>query len=158
MDHRTLRRDPTSSGPGAVSRLRRLCQHPVLGPGAVVAGCVGVGAVIWAGDPTTPGGWLPTCPTKLLFGLVCPGCGAQRMLYSLMHGDLPAALGWNAVGVVAVLLLAWAFVAWCARLWTGRRIPHWDGHRWTATVVLVVVVAWFVVRNLPFAPFTALRV
>jgi hypothetical protein len=40
----------------------------------------------------------------------------------------------------------------------GRRIRSWQHHRWSAAVTLSLVLAWFVVRNIPFAPFTALYV
>jgi len=136
----------------------RCAAHPVAGPAVIVAATAAVGAVIWAGDPTTPGGHLPTCPTKALLGIVCPGCGSMRMIYSLMHGDLGAALHYNAVGVVALALLAWSFAAYCARLWTGRRRRTWQHWRYASTTILVVVVGWFVVRNIPVAPFLSLRV
>ena len=56
-------------------------------------------AAIWVGDPTTPNGPLPVCPTKALLGIDCPGCGSARMLYSLMHGNLVAAARFNALGL-----------------------------------------------------------
>jgi hypothetical protein len=40
----------------------------------------------------------------------------------------------------------------------GRRITSWQHHRWSAAVALIVVSVWFVIRNVPIAPFTALRV
>lgn len=113
---------------------------------------------VWFGDPTTPGGVLPACPTKLLLHITCPGCGSQRALYSLLHGDLPAALHYNALAVVAMALLLSSFGAYCARLWTGRRIRGWHNMRWSAVVVLVVVLVWFAVRNIPVEPFWSLHV
>jgi hypothetical protein len=110
------------------------------------------------GDPTTPGGPLPVCPTKALLGIDCPGCGSLRMLYSLLHGDVPASVRYNALGLVAVLFLLWAFGAWTYGRIVGRRIVSWQHQRWAAAVALVLVSVWFVVRNLPFAPFTGLFV
>jgi Protein of unknown function (DUF2752) len=106
-------------------------------------------AAIWVGDPTTPHGPLPVCPTKALLGIDCPGCGTLRMLYSLMHGNLSAAAGFNALGLVAVGLLVWAYVAWTYGRLKGRQIRSWQHQRWAAMVALVVTVAWFVVRNIP---------
>jgi Protein of unknown function (DUF2752) len=115
-------------------------------------------AAIWVGDPTTPHGPLPVCPTKALLGIDCPGCGSMRMLYSLMHGNLSAAVRFNALGVAALALLAWAYLAWTYGRITGRRIPSWQHHRWSAVLTLALVSVWFVVRNIPFAPFTGLYV
>ncbi|HEY0229106.1 MAG TPA: DUF2752 domain-containing protein, partial [Mycobacterium sp.] len=55
---------------------------PLLVVASTTAACV----AIWIGDPTTPHGPLPVCPTEALLGIDCPGCGSLRMLYSLMHG------------------------------------------------------------------------
>lgn len=115
-------------------------------------------AAIWLGDPTTPNGPLPVCPTKALLGIDCPGCGSLRMLYSLMHGNLLAAARFNALGLVAVGLLVWAYLTWTYGRLVGRRIRSWQHRRWAAVVALSLVLVWFVVRNLPFAPFTALFV
>lgn len=121
-----------------------------------LAGCTCV--AVWVGDPTTPGGFLPVCPTKALLGIDCPGCGALRMLYSVLHGDLQGAVKFNALALVALVLLVVAFATWTYRRVVGRRIWSWQHYRWSAAVTMVLVSVWFVVRNLPFAPFTGLYV
>lgn len=124
-----------------------------------VAGCAtAVCTAIWLGDPTTPNGPLPVCPTKALLGIDCPGCGSLRMLYSLMHGNLQAAVGYNALGLVAVVLLVWAYLGWTYGRIVDRQIRSWQHHRWSAAVTLTLVVAWLAVRNIPFPPFNALHV
>lgn len=127
-------------------------------PLLVVASAACVCAAVWVGDPTTPGGPLPLCPTKALLGIDCPGCGTARMLYSLMHGNLLAAARFNALGLLAAILLVWAYLAWTYGRVTGRRIRSWQHHRWAAVVTLSLVAVWFVVRNIPFPPFSALYV
>lgn len=80
------------------------------------------------------------------------------MLYALMHGDVPAALRFNAVGVVAVVLLVIAFGTWTYGSIRGRAIRSWQHWRWSPAVALIVTVTWFVVRNLNFGPFPGLHV
>lgn len=133
--------------------------HANLGAPLVVAAATTLMcAAIWAGDPTTPHGPLPVCPTKALLGIDCPGCGSLRMVYSLMHGNLLAAARFNALGLAAVGLLLWAYFSWTYGRLVGRRIRGWQHRRWAAAVTLSLVLAWFVVRNIPVAPFTALYV
>lgn len=127
------------------------------GPLLTVAGAAGVCALVWVGDPTTPGGFLPVCPTKALFGVDCPGCGSLRMIYALLHGNLADAVRFNAVAVLALAFLTVAFGGWTYGRIVRRRIVSWHHHRWAAPVTLAVVGTWFVLRILPFAPFTALR-
>jgi hypothetical protein len=135
------------------SRLSALA--PPLGVvGAAAAGC----AVVALADPTTPGGVLPTCPTKALFGIICPGCGALRMIYSVLHGDIPAAVHYNAVSLAVLVLFAWSMVAWTVGRLRGRWVSSWLHWRWAPLATGVVVGVWTVVRNLPFEPFIALRV
>lgn len=127
-------------------------------PLVVAASAACVCTAVWLGDPTTPGGPLPLCPTKALLGIDCPGCGSMRMLYSLMHGNLLAAARFNALAVVALVLLVWAYGGWTYGRVTGRQIRSWQHGRWSAALALVLTIAWFVVRNVPFAPFSALHV
>ena len=143
----------TGVGQAANGRLARL--GPPLLVGALAAGAC---AAVWIGDPTTPGGPLPLCPTKALLGVDCPGCGTLRMIYSLLHGDLFAAVKFNAVALVALGFLAVAYGTWTYGRVTGRQIIGWQHHRWAPPIALALVAVWFVVRNLPFAPFTALYV
>lgn len=82
----------------------------------------------------------------------------MRMLYAVMHGDMLAAARFNALALVALVLLVFAFATWTYGRIVGRRIANWQNYRWSAVVTMVVVSAWFVVRNLPFAPFTGLYV
>lgn len=135
-----------------------LALAPLLAPlgVAVVSGLV-CGAV-WLGDPMSTGGPLPVCPTKALFGIDCPGCGSLRMIYCLLHGDVSGAVRFNALGLLSLVFLVWAFFAWTYGRIVDRRISSWQHQRWTAVVALVLVSAWFVVRNLPMTPFTALYV
>lgn len=127
-------------------------------PLAVAAAAAGGCAVVWLADPTVPGGMLPVCPTKTLLGVDCPGCGSLRMIYSLLHLDVLAAVRFNALGVVASVLLVWAYAAWVYGSLAGRRVRSWQHLRWSAPVAVVLTVAWFVLRNLPFEPFLALHV
>ncbi|MGN0124207.1 MAG: DUF2752 domain-containing protein [Rhodococcus sp. (in: high G+C Gram-positive bacteria)] len=125
---------------------------------AVAAGAIAVcAAVAWA-DPTTPGGIIPPCPTYSLFGILCPGCGSSRMMYSLVHLDVPAALHYNALALVALGVLVVVFGAWTWSRRRGTPMPRWTRYRWAPHIVLVLTAVWFVVRNIPVAPFTALRI
>lgn len=135
--------------------------HARLGLGAplvVAASATLACAAIWVADPTTPHGPLPVCPTKALLGIDCPGCGSLRMLYSLMHGNVLAAARFNALGLAAVVLLVWAYLVWTYGRATGRHIRGWQHWRWSPMVTLGLVGAWFVVRNIPVAPFNWLYV
>ena len=146
------------TGDRVVAAVYAVARHRIAGPAVIVAGAVATGALVWFADPTTPGGIIPPCPTNALLHLNCPGCGTSRMLYSLMHGDFGAAVSYNAFGLVALVLLAAAFVTYTLGLWKGRRVRGWQHLRYAPMVLLVATLAWAVVRNLPFPPFEAWKV
>lgn len=115
-------------------------------------------AFVVTADPTTPGGISPPCPTRALFGIVCPGCGSARMLYSVLHGDLPAALAYNAVTLVLLLLAGGFFIASFVLRVSGRHLPRRTARSWPPFALAAVIILWGVLRNLPFEPFSALAV
>ena len=53
----------------------------------------------------------PKCPFLFLFNLKCPGCGSQRAIHALLHLNLKAAFGYNALLVATlplIILLSYA--------------------------------------------------
>ncbi|WP_299531196.1 DUF2752 domain-containing protein [uncultured Streptomyces sp.] len=132
-------RPPGPSGPLA----RRLAAP--LGALAAVAGAF---AYVAAVDPNEPGHY-PVCPMLRLTGLLCPGCGGLRSAHAFAHGDLPAALGSNAVGVALYVAFAVFWVVWSVRAARGRpvRLAVPSGWWWGVGAVLLLFT---VVRNLPF--------
>ncbi|MEJ5928034.1 DUF2752 domain-containing protein [Corynebacterium sp. H128] len=112
---------------------------------------------IAAADPATPGGVIPVCPTKALLGINCPGCGSMRMIQCISQLRFNDALRYNALGFLFVLLLAWSWGAWMLRT-RGFMVADWLNWRFAPQFVLVLTIAWFVIRLLPFEPFLHLRV
>jgi hypothetical protein len=125
----------------------------VLGIGGLALLAAGL-VYLYVFDPNQPGHY-PLCPTRTLFHVDCPGCGAARCLHALLHGDLARALDHNVLLVVTlpfVLVLAgwWAW-DFFVRPIRPVRLPSWFG--WA---FLAVAVVFAVVRNLPWEPLTYL--
>ncbi|HUK81431.1 MAG TPA: DUF2752 domain-containing protein [Verrucomicrobiae bacterium] len=113
-----------------------------------IVACVGAAlaaAGLWLVNPNALT-WCPHCPLHSLTGLYCPGCGSTRALHQLVHGHLLAAFRLNPLAVVALPLLA----LWLARSERGDVKSMWI---WT---LLVVIVVFGVLRNLPVYPFSLL--
>ena len=89
--------------------------------------------------------WMPECLLHRATGVYCPGCGNTRALHALVHGDLPASLSNNILLIPAFALLA-ALLIW----------PRLATNRWVCLTVAVVVIVFFILRNLPFFPFSLL--
>jgi hypothetical protein len=95
------------------------------------------------------------CPFHALTGLYCPACGGLRMVHDLLHGDFAMAFHDNALAIPAVIIGFAAWLNWTVSRWRGRPAPARPA--WLSPVIIVVLIAWTVVRNLPWAPFTAFR-
>jgi hypothetical protein len=96
--------------------------------------------------------WLPPCPLHALTGFFCPGCGSTRALYCLVHGQPFAALRENALAVVLLPFVLYELGAILTRRWpviSTRLRP------WTLWTLLAVVIAFGVLRNLPWFSFLA---
>jgi hypothetical protein len=122
-----------------------------LGPvAAVSATAVAAASLLFVVDPNQPGHY-PTCPFLAITGWYCPGCGALRAVHDLLHGDLVSALARNPLAVVAVPYLFLAFATWVLRRLGYHPPSSTQLPPWVIWAVLVVVVAFGVLRNLPGA-------
>ncbi|MGX4690253.1 DUF2752 domain-containing protein [Streptomyces sp. JNUCC 63] len=133
---------------GAVRRrqLRQLLRHPAAAPLAVLCAGAAGAAYLYVTDPHEPAHLLPRCPFRYVIGLLCPACGGTRMVYDLMHGHFAQAWLDN-----RMLLLASPFALALLGKWAVEGLR---GHRWhprlssrAQALVLLVAVAWTVVRN-----------
>jgi hypothetical protein len=108
---------------------------------------VGLGTVLFFFDPTQHG-FYPICLFHSLTGWNCPGCGATRAAYQLLHGHLLRALHDNALFILtlaaAAVWGAWLVVQKIRKRPAGLVIPA--GILWT---FLILTFAFTVLRNLP---------
>jgi uncharacterized protein DUF2752 len=88
------------------------------------------------------------CPSRLLFGVNCPGCGMTRSVLLTLGGDLRGALSVNPAGpvfVVALVLLA-AQLLFAARAPEGspsvmQRLRPWVS-LYGVVVASVMLIQW----------------
>ncbi|GAA2094703.1 DUF2752 domain-containing protein [Kitasatospora saccharophila] len=134
---------PGSAASGPVTRAGRLLR-PLAALAAVALPTAFVGVV----DPNAPGHY-PVCPVLRATGWWCPGCGGLRCVHALTRGDVLTAAHDNLVVVLLVLGLAVLWAGWVVRAVRGR--PGWRP-RWTARragALVVVLLLFAVLRNLP---------
>lgn len=117
---------------------------------------VGAGAfVVGYFNPTTAG-FFPVCPLYALTGIHCPGCGLTRGFHALLHGDVLTALHFNALLPFFAVAFGFLFVSMVLIVVRGRGLS-WKIFPPSAMYgFLILAAAFFVLRNLPFYPFTLL--
>ena len=98
----------------------------------------------------------PKCMFHSLTGLYCPGCGALRAVHQLLHGRLKAALGYNPLFVVSLPFLAYGLTSELLAALNRKRLPRvFASPKW-GWVLLGIVIAFWILRNIPVYPFTLL--
>ena len=145
---------PATPGVAAARVPLRSAATRARAPLALGAAAVAAAVHLAVTDPYRPGGH-PVCPLLALTGLLCAGCGAQRAVHDLAHADVAAAWAMNPLLVLAVPVAVVAWLGWLRRRWRGRA-PVPAGRGTEAWVLLVVVVGFRVLRNVPaLAPWLA---
>ncbi len=89
----------------------------------------------------------PRCPFLVITGLKCPGCGSQRVIHSLLNGDIAAAWHYNALMVAAIpaiILYSYAEI-------TYKRHPSlYDNLNRPPVIwgIFAAIVLWWILRNI----------
>ncbi len=98
------------------------------------------------------------CPVLLFTGLYCPGCGASRTLYSILHLDFMTAFRTNPLLTIFVPPTAVYLV--CGTISfvkVGRNVLDDRIPKSLLWGIVVLLIVYFVLRNIPVYPFTLLQ-
>lgn len=122
---------------------------------AVIVALAGIGgaAVLYFFNPTKHS-FYPVCQFHQLTGLYCPGCGATRASYQLLHANVLAALHDNALYVATLCAVALRG-AWIWRQKRRGRMVRYFVSPAVLWCFLAVALVFTVLRNLPAFSFLA---
>ena len=124
-----------------------ILRHPRLPAIALAVAALVVAGVLNMLDPFSASTVLPPCLFHALTHLYCPGCGTTRALHALLHGNLALAMQMNPLTVIALPLIP-------LMLWNSVNPNRtWMASVSDARLWLPVVIAFAVLRNLPWQPF-----
>lgn len=128
----------------------------------VACGCAlaATAAVVALNDPAKAGSRFPACQFRSVTGLWCPGCGLTRGFHQLFNGNLLSALQHNLFVPLVLVAVTLSWWSWLRSSW-GRSPVQLPAAmmRWVrpgAAALVVAIVAYGVLRNIPVAPFEAL--
>lgn len=103
-----------------------------------------VGIIYYTTDPASAT-WMPQCYVRQLTGYDCPGCGAQRGLHALLHGEWARALSHNYLLAVAVPVALLYGVSSLSTRW--QRLHRALESRRALLLYIVLIYAWWGLRN-----------
>ncbi|MGE5415715.1 MAG: DUF2752 domain-containing protein [Acidobacteriota bacterium] len=99
----------------------------------------------------------PPCMFHELTGFLCPGCGCGQAVSQLMHGHLLYALGYNPFVIILLPFILYRLAGILLYHMTGKKLPMPLLGPKVIVGLLIVIVAFWVLRNIPVYPLTLLR-
>ncbi len=99
----------------------------------------------------------PPCIFYKLSGLYCPGCGTGRAAMALAHGSISEAFGYNPLMLCLLPFVAYYLLKLYIAFVFGKDIlPFFKLSASAGIAVLVSIVLFGILRNIPVFPFTLL--
>ena len=112
----------------------------------VLAALLVMGVIYFALDPSTSG-LFPRCTFLSFTGYKCPGCGSQRAIHALLHGDVAGAFRYNALLLVAIPWIALCLFAESQRVRNPRLYARLNAPL-LIWLLLAMVLLWWLLRNI----------
>jgi len=98
----------------------------------------------------------PKCPLYATTGVYCPGCGSQRATHSLLHFDIVGIFKSNLLFLPAMLVVGYHYSLTVINKYLGKNYISILDKSKAPIVILIIVVLFFILRNIPVVPFTYL--
>lgn len=103
-------------------------------------------------------GFFPRCPFFALTGFLCPGCGSQRAVSALLHADVMQAIQYNILLVASLPVLLYSSVVSVSNVFRTKPIIQKIFYSPVfVKIVFVVIVLFWIIRNIAAWPFTLLK-
>lgn len=101
--------------------------------------------------------FLPPCVLYQATSLHCAGCGMTRATHAALNGRFTEAFSHNPLGIIllpiALFAIALEVIAWVRGRPGGPRLRLGRRGLWA---LVVLILAYWVLRNIPYWPFTIL--
>jgi hypothetical protein len=90
----------------------------------------------------------PKCPFRSITGFQCPGCGSQRAIYHVLHGNFAESFRLNYLFLPALFygLTGWVTATILPSRWPGIKKRFYGLE--AAYIALVVILLFWIGRNI----------
>ena len=112
----------------------------------VLAALLVLGVVYFALDPSTSG-IFPRCVFLSMTGYKCPGCGSQRAIHALLHGDVIGAFRYNAFLLIGIPWIVLCLFAESRRVRNPRLYARLNAPL-LIWLFLAMLLIWWLLRNI----------
>ncbi len=123
----------------------------------ILAGFLVAGALYFVRTRSpAEGGPFPPCVFHRITGLHCPGCGGTRLAHHLMNGRVGTAFRYNPLTFLLLPFLAYGIISEARRFITNKGLPYARLSPKIIWCLFGILVAFWVLRNIPVYPLTLL--
>jgi len=98
----------------------------------------------------------PKCPLYVTTGIYCPGCGSQRATHNLLNFNILGVLNQNALYIFGLIVLGYHRLISGINYIFSKTIYNYIYHPKTPIVLLIIIVVFWILRNIPYYPFNLL--
>ncbi|WP_430468372.1 DUF2752 domain-containing protein [Winogradskyella ouciana] len=106
-------------------------------------------------DPSVSA-FFPKCPFLSFTGLYCPGCGSQRAVHNFLQGNIITGIKHNYLILLLVLVLAYQAILFLFNKFGSKTYDNLLHKSKMTKAILAMVIIFWVLRNIPIAPFSEL--
>jgi len=98
----------------------------------------------------------PKCPFYSLTGIYCPGCGSQRAAHQFLHGHFLEGFKHNFLIGLLVLVLGYELFVYIMKSLFHKNIYNLLHSSKITFSILIIVILFWILRNINVYPFTIL--
>ena len=93
--------------------------------------------------------FMPKCPFKLITGLSCPGCGIQRAVHAMLHGEFVKGIKYNYYLVYSGPYAAAFVLEWIMPIGTAReKLSNVIENKYVVNFYVLSFTVWLILRNI----------
>ncbi len=100
--------------------------------------------------------FLPKCPFYFFTGLYCPGCGSQRATHQFLNFNFLGVLQQNLLFVIGLFIVGYHLIILAINTFFKKNIYNYLYHPKTPIVLLIFIIFFWILRNIPSYPFNLL--
>lgn len=100
--------------------------------------------------------FFPKCPLYSFTGIYCPGCGSQRAIHQIINGNIIEGIRYNYMLVLLFIVLAYKATHYIITKLYNKPFNNILHRPATSKLILVLVILFWVLRNIKLFPFTEL--
>ncbi|UOB18202.1 DUF2752 domain-containing protein [Abyssalbus ytuae] len=100
--------------------------------------------------------FFPKCPFYSITGFYCPGCGSQRAIHDLLHGNIIDAIKHNLLIPLVILVIIYKIGLFWLENIKKKEVEDILYNPTLSNIIVVLVISFWILRNINFYPFNIL--